>query len=114
METDDEPQMVIFTGSEKSSITIFNYDANTGAPIAGSYWKIERVGGSFASGRLPTNTSGMVTQGNLEPGTYLVKEVATDDEHVVDSTPQQIELKAGQTATQELVFSTARNPASIW
>lgn len=75
VETDDNPQIEIFTGSEKSSITIFNYDGNNGAPIAGSYWKIERVGGSFTSPRLVTNSSGLVTQGNLDPGTYLVTEL---------------------------------------
>jgi uncharacterized surface anchored protein len=47
---------------------------------------------------------------DLDPGTYLVKEVSSDDAHIVTTTPQQIELKAGQTATQELVFFNDLKP----
>ena len=50
---------------------------------------------------LDTNEGGEIFFYDLEPGTYLVKEIATDDGHVVNSTPQQIELKAGETQTRE-------------
>ena len=39
-----------------------------------------------------------------------MKEIATDDAHVVNSTPQQIELKAGETQTRELVFFNSLKP----
>lgn len=111
VETDDNPQMVIFTGSEKSSITIFNYDANTGAPISGSYWKIERVGGSFTSSRLVTNTSGMVTQGNLEPGTYLVTELQVASGYIKEL--KHAEVVIGTRTENVLVSLSNTKPGTI-
>ena len=57
-----------------------------------------------------TPESGIIELFDLDPGTYLVKEVSSDDAHIVTTTPQQIELKAGQTATQELVFFNDLKP----
>ena len=39
-----------------------------------------------------------------------MREISSDDAHIVTTTPQQIELKAGQTATQELVFFNDLKP----
>ncbi len=61
-------------------------------------------------GEYTTNGNGEILLYDLDPGTYLVKEIAADDAHVVNSTPQQIELKAGQTGTQELVFFNSLKP----
>lgn len=70
------PYKMIFSGSEQSSITIHNYDAATGGPIAGSRWKIERVGvGSQIYDNLVTGQDGMVTQTGLTAGTYQVTQV---------------------------------------
>lgn len=111
VETDDNPQVEIFTGSEKSSITIFNYDGNTGAPIAGSYWKIERVGGSFSSERLVTNASGLVTQANLDPGTYLVTETQVGSGYIKELKSSTVTI--GQ-RTQNVVVSLSNiKPSTI-
>lgn len=61
-------------------------------------------------GEYTTNASGEIFLYELDPGTYLVKEIATDDAHVVNSTPQQIELNAGDTQTRELVFFNSLKP----
>jgi len=50
---------------------------------------------------------------DLKPGTYLAKEVSSDDAHIVTTTPQQIYLEAGQTATQELIFFNDLKPG-MW
>ena len=46
---------------------------------------------------------------NQQPGTYLVKETASDDEHIVDTTPQQVELHAGD-GIKQLVFFNDKKP----
>lgn len=43
------------------------------------------------------------------PGTYLVKEVATDSSHIINSTPQQIELE-GSDGILELIFFNDQKP----
>ena len=40
---------------------------------------------------------------DVEPGTFLVFEKQGDDEHITETTPQQIELTAGD-GIRELVF----------
>ena len=46
---------------------------------------------------------------NSSTGTYLVKEVATDSSHIINSTPQQIELE-GSDGILELIFFNDQKP----
>lgn len=59
---------------------------------------------------LTTGEQGEINLYNAPAGTWLVQEVAAGDDHVVNSTPQQIELEAGQRETQTLVFFNQRKP----
>ena len=40
----------------------------------------------------------------------MVKEISTDDSHLVNSSPQEIEIKAGEERIYELVFFNAQKP----
>ena len=75
-ETSDDPYVVVFTGSEKSTITIFNYDGKTGEPIQGSRWRISRSGGGTVNGNLVTNAAGLAFVTDVDPGPYVVEELA--------------------------------------
>ena len=55
-----------------------------------------------------TDGNGEISLPDLDPGTYLIKEIATDAAHVVNSTPQEIELGPGQ--EQTLVFLNQMKP----
>ena len=61
-------------------------------------------------GQYTTNSNGEILLTELQEGTYLVKEIATDNNHVINSTPQQIEIKSGQTETPTLVFFNQLKP----
>lgn len=103
----DDPVLTVVNHS-KASLRIIKYDQQSGNRLPGATFEIYKDSELFDT--KTTNDNGEILLYDLEPGTYLVKEVSTDDEHVVDSTPQQIELKAGQTATQELVFFNSKKP----
>ena len=103
----DDPVLTVVNHS-KASLRIIKMDQQSGNRLPGATFEIYKDTVLFDI--KTTNDNGEILLYDLEPGTYLVKEVATDDEHVVDSTPQQIELKAGQTATQELVFFNSKKP----
>ena len=103
----DDPVLTVVNHS-KASLRIIKYDQQSGSKLPGVTFEIYKDTELFDT--RTTNDNGEILLYDLEPGTYLVKEVATDDEHVVNSTPQQIELKAGQTATQELVFFNSKKP----
>ncbi len=103
----DDPVLTVVNYS-KASLRIIKYDQQSGSKLPGVTFEIYKDTELFDT--KTTNDDGEILLYDLEPGTYLVKEVATDDEHVITSTPQQIELKAGQTATQELVFFNSKKP----
>ena len=65
-------------------------------------------------GDYETNALGEILLTDCRPGTYRVQEVDTGDSgHLVDFTPQEIELKAGD-SIKELYFLTTRSPGSGW
>ena len=51
----------------------------------------------------------MLFRSNCQPGTYRVEELQIDDDHITVTTPQEIELKAGD-GIRELVFFNDRKP----
>ena len=61
-------------------------------------------------GTFTTDELGEITLSDLAEGTYLVKEISTDNGHIVNSSPQEIEIKAGEERIYELVFFNAQKP----
>lgn len=90
----------------KPGLTITKYDEQTKALLTGVTFEIYRdtvLIGSFATDEL-----GQIRLPNLQPGTYLAKEVSTDAGYVLDSTPQQIELTAGDGIKNLTFFNTVK------
>ena len=105
--TEDDPVLTV-TNRARPALRILKYDLTSNSPMPDVTFEVWHDGDLF--GEYTTNASGEIFLYDLDPGTYLVKEVATDDAHVVNSTPQQIELKAGETQTRELVFFNSLKP----
>jgi len=113
----DTVQTVAVVAGEESTVTIVNkalpglriikYDRTTLKVMTDIPFEIWRDGESL--GRFQTNQQGEILITNAQPGTYVVKEVQSDDEHVTDATPQQIELHAGD-GIKDLVFFNGRKP----
>lgn len=61
-------------------------------------------------GTFTTDELGEITLLDLTEGTYLVKEIEADDSHLVNASPQEIEIKAGEGRIYELVFFNAQKP----
>lgn len=104
---EDDPVLTVINKA-RPALRILKYDLKTNSPMPDVTFEVWHDGDLF--GEYTTNSSGEIFLYDLEPGTYLVKEVAADDAHVVNSTPQQIELKAGETQTRELVFFNSLKP----
>jgi len=98
---------VTFTNKELPGLRILKYDRTTLKVMADVTFEIWRDGVSL--GQFNTDQMGESLLLDAQPGTYLVKEVQSDDEHIVDTTPQQIELKAGD-GIRELVFFNDLKP----
>ena len=90
------------------SLTIKKYDSLTGEFMAGTSFEVYLD--TTLIGTYTTNENGMIELFDLKTGTYTVKEIATDDDHIVNSTPQSIEVKEDSLDTAVLVFLNDRKP----
>ena len=106
-QTKDDPVLTIENYS-RPALRIIKMDQKSGDRLPGVTFEIYRNAELFDTAA--TDSQGEIVYFDLEPGTYLVKEVATDDAHVVTSTPQQIELRAGQMETATLIFFNQLKP----
>lgn len=102
-----DPVLVI-NNQAKPGLRILKYDTQNMKPLADTTFEVYKDASLI--GTYTTDTKGEILLTGLEPGTYFVKEVAAPSSHTVNSTPQQIELKAGQTYVATLVFLNQLKP----
>lgn len=113
-----EEQQVRLHAGENAALTVNNrqrpdlrivkYDAQTMQPLADVKFAVYR--GTKLVGNYTTDANGEILLYDVEPGVYLVKETAAPDTHVVNSTPQEIELEAGASSTYHLIFLNYLKP----
>lgn len=94
---------VTFINKEKPGLRIVKFDRKTLQTMSDISFEIWRDGESL--GIYKTDAMGEIVMPGLEPGTYLIKEVQTDNGHIADPTPQQIELHAGDGIRQVLFYN---------
>ncbi len=102
-----ETSTVTFVNKELPGLRIIKYDSSNKEVLSGVTFEIWRDGeslGSFETGEL-----GEILLTGLTPGTYVVQEKFVGDEHIIDSTPQQVELRAGD-GIKQLVFYNDKKP----
>ena len=90
------------------SLWIIKRDSASNSPMDNITFDVYKDAVFF--GTFQTDNHGEILLSGLLPGTYLVQEVASDPHHVVNSTPQQIELVAGRLDTAQLVFLNELKP----
>lgn len=92
----------------RPALRIVKYDGQTKQPIPNTTFQVYKD--TRLLGEYVTDAKGEIYLYDLEPGTYLVKEIATADTHVVNSTPQEVKLEAGMTEMYNLVFFNYLKP----
>jgi len=105
--TEDDPVLVL-TNTRKPSLTIKKYDSLTQKPMPDT--KIEVYLDTTLIGTYETDKNGEIHLYDLKPGTYTVREIATDNEHIVNSTPQSIEITNDSGDSALLVFLNDQKP----
>ena len=99
---------VVIVNTKKPSITIIKYDSLTGKPMADT--KFEVYLDTTLIGTYITNMNGEILLHDLKPGTYTAKEIASDDGHIVNSTPQSIEITEDSGERAILIFLNDQKP----
>ena len=96
------------TNKELPGLRIIKYERGSMSEMADVSFEIFRDGESL--GIIQTDQFGEILLPNCQPGTYLAVERDTGgDGHVLDTTPQQVELKSGD-GIKHLVFFNDRLP----
>jgi len=103
-----EENSLVIPNTRKPSLTISKYDSLTGKPLADT--KFEVYLDTTLIGTYFTDKNGEILLYDLKTGTYTVKEIATDNEHIVNSTPQSIEITADSKDKALLVFLNDQKP----
>ncbi len=98
--TTDDPRVTVHNNA-MPMLRIVKYDAQTMKPLPDTTFAVYRD--TDLVGQYTTSASGEILLYDLDPGTYLVREIAVPSTHVVNSTPQEIKLEAG-TQNYTLVF----------
>ncbi len=99
---------LIVENKAKPSLTIKKYDSLTGSLLSGTTFEVYRD--TTLIGTYTTDYTGEIHLYDLKTGTYTVKEVSTDDNHIVNSTPQEIEITEDSLDTAVLVFLNDQKP----
>lgn len=103
--TENDPVLVI-TNEKKPGLVIEKLDSKTLEPMEGTTFAVYKD--TVLIGEYQTDRYGLIELTDLEPGTYTVKEVKTDNFHVLQGCPQYIELVAGKEA--RLIFFNKEKP----
>ena len=103
-----EESTATFINKELPGLRIIKYERGSMELMPGVSFEIFRDAESL--GIFQTDQFGEILLTDCEPGTYRVEERDTGgDDHVLDTTPQEVELKAGD-GIKELVFFNDRLP----
>jgi len=98
---------VPIVNEEKPGLRIIKYDSKTQEALPNVSFEVFHDTQSL--GTFKTDEFGEILLTDLDPGTYLAKEVATTSEHIINTNPQQIELE-GSDGILELIFFNDQKP----
>ena len=102
-----ETSTTYFVNKELPGLRVIKYDRESREKLSGITFSIWRD--SEYLGDYETDGSGEILLTDCQPGTYRVEEKQSDDEHITVTTPQEVELEAGD-GIKELVFFNDKKP----
>lgn len=111
----DKDITLTFINDESPDLTILKVDKQTGEPLAGAMFSVEKLeepNKGFISGSpFTTDTEGKIILPNLSPGSYRIIEVKSLPSHVIDTEERIITLKEGEDFTAK--FENIKKPSLI-
>ena len=108
----DDTQTLTFTNTPIGGLIITKSDESSGKRLSGVQFEVRKMNGEII-GTYTTDRNGVIQLPQLDSGWYTVTELKTVSGYQLDTTPQQVEVKDGQTATLALTnrkTSNTRHP----
>lgn len=91
---------VVFSNSRSYGLQIRKTIKGTNKPLSGCVFQVAKANGEIV-GKYTTNSAGLATVSGLEDDVYVVTELSCPEGYRLDSTPQNVIVKAGELATVE-------------
>ena len=91
----NEPVTVVFEQKAHTSLIIELVDDTTGAPLSGSRFRVESIGGTYTT-TVVTGEDGTAIVSGLPAGRYMVAQEVAPDGYVQDSSYQWAEIRQGE------------------
>jgi uncharacterized surface anchored protein len=101
-------QSVEFLDKPLSGIEILKTDANSGAPLAGAVFVIERTNGERI-GKYTTDVAGKIIAPDYIEGVYIISEVKAPEGYILDLAPQTVTVKSGKLTVAEFANTPLPN-----
>ena len=97
----------------KSIIKVEKTDEDTNKPIAGVTFELRTEDGKTVQ-NATTNEKGIATFSNLKPNTYVLVETATNDNYILDTTENKVDVGYDVTVTKELTNEYKKGNLKIY
>ena len=101
------PYELTVTNRRKLGLEILKLDRTSLRPLEGVTFSVYHDGELY--GEFQTDENGLIYLNNIDPGTWTAVEKASDDDHLVNSAPQTIELHVGD-PVRRLIFLNDLKP----
>ena len=104
----NDTQTLTFTNTPVGGLIITKSDESSGKRLSGVQFEVRKMNGEVI-GTYTTDRNGVIQLPQLDSGWYTVTELKTVSGYQLDTTPQQVEVKDGQTATLALTNRKTSN-----
>jgi uncharacterized surface anchored protein len=108
-----------FENTPLSALIVYKYDSKTGKALESAVFQVKYLGGSASGtggtviGTYKTGPGGSFTVAGLQAGTYVVSEVASDSDHVIDTAPQTAYISGKDQDVVQLYFGNSPKGALL-
>ncbi|MCI9268026.1 MAG: hypothetical protein HFF40_04130 [Lawsonibacter sp.] len=114
----NESKTVRFQNTPLSALVVWKYDSVTSAPVEGAVFQVKYMSGTSGSsgtviGTYKTGPGGSFTINRLKAGAYLVEELASDGDHVMDTAPQTAYISGSEQDVVQLYFGNSPKGAVL-
>ena len=114
----NESKTVRFQNTPLSALVVWKYDSVTREPVEGAIFQVKYMSGTSGSGgtvigTYKTGPSGSFTVNRLKAGAYLVEELASDGDHVMDTAPQTAYISGNEQDVVQLYFGNSPKGAIL-
>ena len=101
-----------FENTPLSALVVWKYDSVNGTAVEGATFQVKYLSGTSGTGGTvigiyKTSPNGSFTVTGLEAGTYIVEELASDENHVIDTPPQTAYLAGKEQDVVQLYFGNS-------